>query len=42
MEESFNLKEMLDKQRVDFNKLKQRNEMVQDKLDNKELQCSQL
>ena len=42
MEDNFNLKEMLEKQRQDLTKLKQRNESLQDRVDNKELQCSQL
>lgn len=40
MEDNFNLKEMLDKSRSEIQKLKQRNETLQDRLDNKELQCS--
>ena len=42
MEDNFNLKEMLEKQRQELTKLKQRNESLQDRVDNKELQCSQL
>ena len=42
MEDNFNLKDMLDKTRSEMAKLKQRNETLQDRLDNKELQCSQL
>ena len=42
MEDNFNLKEMLEKQRQELTKSKQRNESLQDRVDNKELQCSQL
>ena len=42
MDDNFNLKEVLDKQRSEHNKLKQKSETLQDRLDNKELECSQL
>jgi len=42
MEENFNLKEMLEKSRSENSKLKQMKENIQERLENKELQCSQL